>query len=70
MYYTLNRGPDVIEYGLIEYGVSTVNTTHPRGVDPELTRGCAPGPPARLQRVDKCETINYTEEKDLTSGLM
>ena len=20
----------------------------------ELTRGCAPGPPARLQRVDKC----------------
>ena len=25
-----------------------------KGVDPELTRGCAPGPPARLQRVDKC----------------
>ena len=25
-----------------------------RGVDRELTRGCAPGPPARLQRVDKC----------------
>ena len=24
-----------------------------RGVDRELTRGCAPGPPARLQPVDK-----------------
>ena len=24
-----------------------------RGVDPELNRGCAPGPPARLQPVDK-----------------
>ena len=25
-----------------------------KGKDPELNRGCAPSPPARLQRVDKC----------------
>ena len=28
-------------------------TSSLRGVDPELNRGCAPSPPARLQRVDK-----------------
>ena len=38
-----------------------------RGVDPELTRGCALGPPARLQPVDK-SCHQQSVEEDLTSA--
>ena len=38
------------------------------GVEGELTRGCAPGPPARLQREDKC--YHQQRRKDLTSEPM
>ena len=45
--------------GLLCVYVSEYTAVTPlRGVDPELTRGCALGPPARLQPVDKYIVIN------------